>query len=261
MASLPWFHNVVLIESLPSSAPPLVRPQNPSENGWSHQHDSPTGSNPISTPARANRSTTSKPLSPPRNPTSPANSSRIPTTSTSSHCIGDAKGEGPGEGGLLEHITRLFSIELGDGFCLSWAARLRHGVDGEDFSIDLSFLPSEKLHAYFVVDLKTAHKFEPGERGADEFLSFQRLMIRCIRPWMGSDAWGSFCAAPIARLIAEYALRHLQRPVGVAGYQVTLTGQLPKSLSAVCPASNKSNANSRGIRRTRPRQASQVALS
>ncbi len=133
------------------------------------------------------------------------------------------------EDGLLEHITR-FLVELGEGFAYV-GRQVRLKVDGEDFYIDLLFYHLH-LRAFIVIDLK-AGKFEPAFAGQMNFhLSAVDDLLR--KPG-DAPTIGLILCRKHSKIIAEYALRHLQRPVGVAGYLTKLTANLPRELARKLP--------------------------
>jgi len=157
------------------------------------------------------------------------------------------------EEGLLEHITR-FLVELGEGFAFV-GRQVRLEVDGEDFSIDLLFYHLH-LRAFIVIDLK-ARKFEPAFAGQ---MNFQLSAVDdLMRKPDDAPSIGLILCRTRSKIIAEYALRHLQRPVGVAGYLTKLTAKLPKELAGNLPTvkqieqelSTRTSGQRRSMRRRR----------
>ncbi len=57
-----------------------------------------------------------------------------------------------------------------------------------------------------------------------------------------------------SKVIAEYALRHLQRPVGVARYVTTLPEKLPRELTGKLPSIKQIEAQLSADRKRRPRK-------
>ena len=133
------------------------------------------------------------------------------------------------EEGLLEHITR-FLVELGEGFAYV-GRQVRLEVDGEDYSIDLLFYHLH-LRAFIVIDLK-ARKFEPAFAGQ---MNFQLSAVDDLMRKAGdAPSIGLILCRTRSKIVAEYALRHMQRPVGVASYLTKLTAHLPKELAGNLP--------------------------
>lgn len=81
LAQITWYHNIALLEKISDSQERVWYAEQTSQNGWSrnvlvHQIGA------IYTGGREKRLLISSALSPPRNPTLPANSLKTPTTST-----------------------------------------------------------------------------------------------------------------------------------------------------------------------------------
>ncbi len=228
VASLPWSHNIALIESLSKNNVRLWYARKALENGWSHNMLAHWIDSDLYN--REGKAVTNFKT------TLPAAQSDLalqilkdPYNFDFLTLHHDAK-EKDLETGLLEHITR-FLIELGEGFAFV-GRQMRFEVDGVDFSIDLLFYHL-RLHAYFVVDLKT-RKFEPADAGNMSF--YLSTIDDQMRTPLDGPTLGLILCRTHSKVIAEYALRHLQRPVGVAGYHVTLTDKLPKELAGSLPS-------------------------
>ncbi|HEX8757641.1 MAG TPA: PDDEXK nuclease domain-containing protein [Steroidobacteraceae bacterium] len=131
------------------------------------------------------------------------------------------------ENALMRHITR-FLLELGTGFALV-GRQYRLEVAGEEFFLDLLFYHA-RLKCYVVVELK-ATAFKPDHAGQLNFyLSAVDSQIKASddRPTIGL----LLCKSQ-NRLIAEYALSGIEKPIGVAEYQ--LLRALPEPLLASLP--------------------------
>lgn len=141
--------------------------------------------------------------------------------------IGEEAHERDLERELVKHITN-FLLELGAGF--SFVGKQFHlEVGGEDFYLDLLFYHL-KLRCYVVVELKTG-PFRPEYAGKLNFyLSAVDDMLR-----HGSDApsIGLILCKDKNRLIAEYALRDIAKPVGVSEYR--LVEAIPEELKGSLP--------------------------
>ena len=134
------------------------------------------------------------------------------------------------EAGLMAHI-RQFLLELGVGFAFV-GQQYPLEVGGEDFSIDLLFYHC-RLHCYFVIDLKM-QSFEPEHAGKMSFyLSAVDDLLR--DPAVDQPTLGLILCRDKNRLIAEYALRDIHKPIGVAGWETKLVESLPKNLRGSLP--------------------------
>jgi predicted nuclease of restriction endonuclease-like (RecB) superfamily len=132
------------------------------------------------------------------------------------------------ESALVRHISR-FLLELGAGF--AFVGRQVHvEVGGDDFFIDLLFYPLN-LHCYVVVELK-AGAFKPEHAGQ---LSFYLSTVDAqVRSEQDGPTIGLLLCKTQNRVVAEYALRDSNKPIGVAEYQ--LVEALPKELQTSLPS-------------------------
>lgn len=142
--------------------------------------------------------------------------------------LGDEAQERDIENALIRHITR-FLLELGAGFAFV-GRQFRLEVAGEEFFIDLLFYHT-RLKCYVVVELK-AHAFKPEHAGQLNFyLSALDAQVKAVddKPTIGL----LLCRSQ-NRLVAEYALSGIDKPIGVAEYQ--LVRSLPSPLDTSLPS-------------------------
>ena len=142
--------------------------------------------------------------------------------------LGDEAKERDVELALIRHITR-FLLELGAGFAFV-GRQYRLEVAGDEFFIDLLFYHT-RLKCYVVVELK-ASAFKPDHAGQLNFyLSAVDAQIKAPddRPTIGL----LLCRTQ-NRLVAEYALSGIDKPIGVAEYQ--LVRALPEPLDTSLPS-------------------------
>jgi predicted nuclease of restriction endonuclease-like (RecB) superfamily len=131
------------------------------------------------------------------------------------------------ENGLLVHI-RKFLLELGAGFAFV-GSQYHLEVGDEDFYIDLLFYHL-KLRCFVVIDLKMG-KFVPEYAGKMNF--YLSVVDDQLRHPSDAPSIGIILCRTENRLVAEYALRDLNKPIGVSAYQITeslpahLEGSLP----------------------------------
>jgi len=132
------------------------------------------------------------------------------------------------ESSLVQHISR-FLLELGAGF--AYVGRQVHiEVGGDDFFIDLLFYHL-KLHCYVVVELK-AGAFKPEHTGQ---LSFYLSAVDSqVKAPEDGPTIGLLLCKTQNRVVAEYALRDSNKPIGVAEYQ--LVAALPAELWTSLPS-------------------------
>ena len=134
------------------------------------------------------------------------------------------------EQGLLDHI-RKFLLELGAGFAFV-GQQVHLEVDGEDFYIDLLFYHL-RLRCFIVIDLKV-QPFKPEFAGKMNF--YLSAADDLLRHPDDKPSIGLILCRDRNRTIAEYALRDLAKPVGVARYVTKLVESLPANLRDALPS-------------------------
>lgn len=142
--------------------------------------------------------------------------------------LGEEAQEREIETALVKHVTD-FLIELGAGFAFV-GRQVLLDVGGEEFFIDLLFYHL-KLRCYVVIELK-AGKFKPEHLGQ---LSFYLTAVdaQVKHPDDGATIGLLLCKTK-NKVVAEYALRGKDQPLGVAEYQ--LVESLPKELHTSLPS-------------------------
>lgn len=132
------------------------------------------------------------------------------------------------EKGLIEHIER-FLLELGEGFAFL-GSQYHLQVEDQDFYLDMLFYHL-KLRSFLVIDLKSG-KFKPEYAGKMNFyLSAVDDLLR--QPGDNPSIGLILCRSKVG-VLAEYALRDLNKPIGLAEYR--LTEQLPKEIKTLLPS-------------------------
>ncbi|RMO98213.1 hypothetical protein ALQ33_02739 [Pseudomonas syringae pv. philadelphi] len=132
------------------------------------------------------------------------------------------------ENGLIRHITR-FLLELGAGFAFV-GRQFRLDVGGDEFFIDLMFYHT-RLKCYVVVELK-ATAFKPEHAGQLNF--YLAVVDAQIKTADDKPTIGLLLCKQQNRLVAEYALSGIDKPIGVAEYQ--LLRDLPENLGRNLPS-------------------------
>lgn len=129
--------------------------------------------------------------------------------------VGNEAHERDIETSLVDHITR-FLLELGAGF--AYVGRQVHfELEGEDFYIDLLFYHL-KLRCYVVIELKVG-AFRPEYSGK---LNFYLSAIDAIMKHENDNPTiGLILCKDKKKLMAEYALKDISKPVGVSEYRLS----------------------------------------
>lgn len=134
------------------------------------------------------------------------------------------------EASLVAHIQQ-FLLELGAGF--AFVGRQVHlEVDDSDYYLDLLFYHT-KLHCYVVIELK-AVPFEPGFVG--QLNLYLSAVDDLLRQKEDKPTIGLLLCKSKKQLVVEYALRDLNKPIGVAGWETKILKSLPKKLDGILPS-------------------------
>lgn len=132
------------------------------------------------------------------------------------------------ETGLIAHLEK-FLLELGQGF--AFVGRQYHLDIGErDFYIDLLFYHL-KLRCYVVIDLKRGD-FKPEYAGKMNF--YCSVVDDQLRHGTDKPTIGLILCQQPNRVLAEYALRGVDKPIGVSSFE--LTRALPETLQSSLPS-------------------------
>ncbi|TAE50589.1 MAG: DUF1016 domain-containing protein [Cytophagia bacterium] len=140
----------------------------------------------------------------------------------------DIKFERELEGELVQNMTK-FLLELGKGF--AFVGKQYHiEVGGQDFYIDLLFYHF-KLKCFVVLELKV-DDFKPEYVGKLNF--YQSVVDDLVKDNKDAPTIGLLLCKTKNDVVVEYALQKLDRPMGIASYQ--LTKQVPENLKDSLPS-------------------------
>ena len=153
--------------------------------------------------------------------------------------IADDAAEQELERGLIAHIHK-FLIELGAGFAFL-GQQYRLNVGGDDYYIDLLFYHVH-LRCYIIIDLK-ATPFKPEYAGKMNF--YLSAADDLLRHPDDKPSIGIILCKSKSHVVAEYALRHLSKPVGVSSYVTKLVESLPPALRKSLPSPKELEAELR----------------
>lgn len=132
------------------------------------------------------------------------------------------------ETGLVAHLEK-FLLELGQGFAFVGRQHLLTVGDNE-FYIDLLFYHL-KLRAFVVIELKRGD-FKPEFAGKLNF--YCNVLDDTLRHPSDAPTIGLMLCQSKDSVLAEYALRGIDKPIGIASYE--LTRALPPSLQSLLPS-------------------------
>ncbi len=131
------------------------------------------------------------------------------------------------ERGLLNHV-RDFLLELGKGFAFV-GSQYRLDVGGEEFFLDLLFYQLH-LRSFLVIDLKW-RSFKPEDAGKMSF--YLSAVDDLLRHAGDQPSIGLILCKTKNKIVAEYALRDTNKPIGISEFR--LTEILPEELQGSLP--------------------------
>lgn len=141
--------------------------------------------------------------------------------------IGDEAQEREIEKALIHHMER-FLLELGAGF--AFVGRQYHlEVGNQDFYIDLLFYHL-KLRCFCVIELKDKD-FKPEYAGKMNF--YLSAVDDLIKHPSDQPSIGIILCKSKNNILAEYTLRDMSKPIGLAEYR--LTESLPDEIKTSLP--------------------------
>lgn len=134
------------------------------------------------------------------------------------------------EKALVEHIQKVL-LELGAGFAFV-GRQVPLKVGRKEYKVDLLYYHL-KLRCYVVVDLKM-EAFEPEHAGKMNF--YLTAVDEQMRHPDDKPSIGLLLCKDNDKLVVEYALRDVAKPIGVAEWRTRLVATLPKNLRGALPS-------------------------
>lgn len=226
VSQIPWGHNVAIIQKIENLKEALFYIQKTIENNWSRNvliHQIESGLFQSKGKAVNNfKATLPKPQSDLAIQTikDPYNFDFL--------TIREKFDEKELENALEDQITK-FLLELGTGFSF-YAKQFKITVDEDDFYTDLLFYHT-KLHCYVVVELKTV-KFKPEFVGKLNF--YISAVDEILKAEIDNPTIGMLICKSKNKTVVEYALKDMNKPIGVSEYMITKN--LPKEFKSSLPS-------------------------
>lgn len=228
VGQIPWGHNILLLQKLSSIQERLWYAHKIIANGWSRNvllHWIDSGLYKRQGKAVTNFQTT---LPSPQ-------SDLADQTLKDPYCfdfltLREKHDEKELESGLLDHVQK-FLLELGTGF--SFVGRqVQLTIGDQAFYIDLLFY-HYKLRCFVVVELK-ASDFKP------EFAGKMNFYLSAIDDLMkhtdDKPSIGLLLCKGKNKVVAEYALRDINKPIGISQYETIILESLPAELKGSLPS-------------------------
>lgn len=227
LAQITWYHNLALLEKLPTPETRLWYARKTLEHGWSRniltiQIDTRLHE-------REGKAINNFPVALP-----PVDSDMAEQVFKDPYVFdflgtADLRRESELERKLVDHIQK-FLLELGQGF--AFVGRQVHlEVGDSDFYIDLLFYHL-KLRCYVVVELK-ATRFDPGY--VSKLNMYLNIVDDLLRHPDDKPTIGLLLVKEKNQTIVEYSLAGYKKPIGVAQWQREITRSLPEEFKSSLP--------------------------
>lgn len=245
ITQIPWGHNIAIISKCKDIKEALFYVQNTIRHSWSrsvlvHQMESGIFK-------REGKAITNFPLTLPKPQSDLARQTLKDPYIFDFLSMSADYNERDLENNLIEHLTD-FLLELGSGFAFI-GRQISVQVGDREFFIDLLFYHA-RLHCYIVVELKTGD-FEPEYAGKLNF--YIKTVDAQLRKEGDLPTIGLLLCKSRDKLVAEYALSDIHKPIGVSEYKLTHT--LPKKLKSSLPTIKEIEKElSKGISKTKKPQ-------
>jgi len=239
-AQIPWFHNCVILDRVKSPAEREWYIRATIQNGWSrnvlvHQIESDLYH-------RQGKAATNFTRTLPSPQSELAQQVIKDPYNFEFLTLAEEARERDLERALITHL-RDFLLELGIGFAFV-GSQYPIQVGGEEFRIDLLFYHL-RLRSFVVLDLKMT-QFQPEYSGKMNF--YLSAIDDSLRHPDDQPSIGIILCTAKNKIVAEYALRDLRKPVGISEYR--LTGRLPTRLQENLPTVEQLEAKLKDVTRT-----------
>lgn len=228
VGQIPWGHNILLLQKLTTIEERLWYANKTIENGWSrnvllHWLDS-------NLHKREGKSITNFQATLPSPQSDLAHQTLKDPYCFDFLSLKEKFNEKELESGLLEH-TQKFLIELGAGFAFV-GRQYSLRVSDKEFLLDLLFYHL-KLRCFVVVDLK-AKEFTA--RDAGQMNLYLSIVDDLLRQPGDNPSIGLLLCKTKDKVIAEYALRDINKPFGISQYETAILESLPAELKGSLPS-------------------------
>ena len=227
VSEIPWFHNVVLVGKVKDSEQRLWYAAKTLEHGWSRAVLTVQIESDLF--GRQGKAVTNFTNTLPNPQSDLAQQSLKDPYLFDFLTLQDDAVERDLERGLVDHIQK-FLLELGAGFAFV-GRQVSLSVGEDDDYIDLLFYHL-KLRCFIVIDLKM-RKFTPEDAGKMNY--YLSAVDDLMKHPTDAPSMGLILCKTRDRVKAEYALRDINKPIGVAEWQTRLVNSLPETLKGSLP--------------------------
>ncbi len=225
---IPWWHNVILMEKIPSLEERTWYAKKTVEESWSRNVlTMQIESNLFS---RQGNAITNFHLTLPSPQSDLAQETMKDPYSFGFLNIFEKVKEKEIEKGLVDHIQNLL-LELGNGFAFV-GRQYPLTIEGTDYFLDLLFY-NYKLKCFCIVELKTG-EFQPEFAGKMNF--YLSAVDDLIKQPSDQPTIGMILCKNKKKITVEYSLRNCKTPIGVSNYTTKVLDGLPAKLKESLPS-------------------------
>ncbi|MGX1160754.1 putative nuclease of restriction endonuclease-like (RecB) superfamily [Arthrobacter sp. SLBN-100] len=228
LATLPWYHQIALLEKLSGREARLWYATAAIENGWSRNvlaHQIETKLQERSGKAINNFKRTL-----------PPSDSDLAQQSFNDPYVFDfvsmtgKRDERELEGQLIVHVEK-FLLELGQGFAFV-GRQVRLTIGDDEFFVDLLFY-NFKLRCFVVVELK-ATAFKPEYLG--QINMYMSAVDDLLAHAQDQPTIGLLLCKTKNNVVAEYSLRGFAKPIGIAEWESEIVKSMPEEFISTLPS-------------------------
>lgn len=228
LLTIPWRHNVALIDKLKDETTIIWYAQKTIENGWSRSALEDSIKSDLH--KRLGQAITNFQHKLPAPQSQLAQETLKNPYNFDFLALADGFKEKELEQGLIDHIQK-FLLELGEGFAFI-GQQYQLKVSTQDYYLDLLFYHL-KLRCYCVIELKTTG-FKPEYAGKLNF--YLSAVDSLLKQPHDNPTIGMLLCKTKDKMIVEYALRDMKKPIGVAEYEIKILETLPDNLKGSLPS-------------------------
>jgi predicted nuclease of restriction endonuclease-like (RecB) superfamily len=245
---LPWTHNLVMLEQVKSTEQRLWYAQQTLEHGWSYRAlIAQIKEKLYETKGNNKIKTTNFHLKLPSPQSSLAEETIKDPYKFHFLTVGEDAHEKEIHQGLLNHVKQ-FLMALGQGFAL-YGTHHPLQISNKRYELDL-LMYHTKLHCYVVIEIKRG-EFHPRDTGQLNF--YLSAVDDVLKTPQDNPTIGLLLCEKKDRVIAEYALRDVNKPMGISEFE--LFKALPKKLKTNLPtiAEIEAELNTEFVKQTAPK--------
>ena len=231
VAQIPWGHNVFLMDKISDSKERIWYANKILENGWSRSVLALQAESGLFNRQNNEHKVNNFPLTLPKPQSDLACELLKDPYNFDFLTISELAKEKELEKGLMNNLKR-FLLELGKGFAFV-GEQYHLEIANQDYYLDLLFY-NVRLHSYVVFELKIG-EFLPEYAGKMNF--YLNAVDEKIKTEEDKPSIGIILCKSKNKIIAEYSLRDMTKPIGIAEY--TVTRAIPENLKLNLPTAEE----------------------